>query len=55
MTSQQSQVIKNTQHPSYEEGFIFSLGENWAELIAEIIVLETATGKGELVMYSTIM
>ena len=48
---QKSQVIKNTQHPNYEEGFTFTLGENWAECMAEISVLEKSSGR---ILYNTL-
>lgn len=40
-----SQIIKNTQHPNYEEGFTFLVGEAWEECEAHIEVLEASTGK----------
>ena len=43
--SKESQVVKNTQHPNYEEGFTFTLKENWAECMVEINVLENVSGK----------
>ena len=43
--SKKSQVVKNTQHPNYEEGFTFTLGENWAECMVEISALEKSSGR----------
>ena len=40
-----SQIIKNTQHPTYEEGFTFLIGEAWEECEAHIEVLEASTGR----------
>ena len=38
-------MVKNTQHPNYEEGFTFVLSDNWAECAVEISVLEITSGK----------
>ena len=40
-----SQVVKNTQHPNYEEGFTFVLSDNYAECAVELSVLENNCGK----------
>ena len=40
-----SQIIKNTQHPTYEEGFTFLIGEAWEECEAHIEVFEASTGR----------
>ena len=40
-----SEVVKNTPHPNYEEGFTFTLSENWAECIVEINVTEKGSGR----------
>ena len=45
MIPKKSQIIKNTQHPTYEEGFTFLVGEAWGECEAYIEVLEASTGK----------
>jgi len=39
-----SQIVKNTQHPNYEEGFTFILSDNWAECTAEVSIVENSSG-----------
>ena len=39
-----SQIVKNTQHPNYEEGFTFILSDTWADCTAEISILENSSG-----------
>ena len=39
-----SQIVKNTQHPNYEEGFTFILSDTWADCAAEISILENSSG-----------
>ena len=45
ISPKKSQIVMNTQHPNYEEGFTFVLSDNWAECTVEISVLENTSGK----------
>lgn len=44
ISPKKSQIVMNTQHPNYEEGFTFVLSDNWAECTVEISVLEHTSG-----------